>query len=59
MDDIFTQDSTLTEDVLRQAVRSEELPSPSESSLAFIRNFARNFCICNCIEGRAQELLLN
>ncbi len=59
MDDIFTQDSTFTEEVLRLSFRSRERHSPSEGSLEFIRNFARNFRICDCIEGRAQEQLLN
>lgn len=59
MDDIFTQDSIFTDEVLRQAFRGRERHLPSEGSLEFIRNFARNFRICDCIEGRAQELLLN
>ena len=59
MDDIFTQDSILSENVLKQAVRAEEYPSPSRNSLEFIKNFARNFRICGNIEGRAQELILN
>ena len=46
MDDIFTQDSILSENVLKQAVRAEEYPSPSLNSLEFIKNFARNFRIC-------------
>lgn len=59
MDDIFTQDSNFSENVLKQALCSEKLPSPSRSSLEFIRNFARNFRVCGSVEGRAQEFVLN
>ena len=59
MDKIFTQDPILTDDLLKKAMKDEKNPSPKKSSLEFIKNFARNFRICNGVEGRAQELLLN
>ena len=59
MDKIFTQDPIFTDALLKKAIKDEKFPSPKKSSLEFIKNFARNFRICNGVEGRAQELLLN
>lgn len=59
MDDIFTSDLTLTEKVLKLALRGERFPKPSANSMEFIRNFAHNFRICKDVQGGAQELILN
>ncbi len=59
MDDIFTRNFRFNEKVTEEALYSEKELTPSKNSLEFIKNFARNFRVCNAIEGRAQELLLN
>lgn len=59
MDNIFTHDSIFTDKLLDVAMHSEKFPSPSLSSLEFIKNFARNYRVCKDVEGRAGELQLN
>lgn len=59
MDEISTHESKIDRQLLTQALIGEKYPSPAKSSLEFIRNFARNFRISNCVNGRAQELILN
>lgn len=58
MDKNFTQDFKLTDSLLTLALESDKKRSPSETSLAFIRNFARNFKINRC-DGCAHEFVLN
>ncbi len=59
MNRTFTPDLNFTDDLLRNAMRNEHEFSPSEFSLSFIKNFARNFRVYGGIDGRAQELVLN
>ena len=59
MDKTFTPDPVITDELLKKVFKEEKYPSPKKSSLEFVKNFARNFRICNGVEGRAQELLLN
>ncbi len=59
MDNTFTPEFNLSESLIRTALKSESFPSPSESALSFIRNFARNLCVHNEVEGSVQEILLN
>lgn len=59
MDDVFTRNVKLTENIIEAAVKAENMPSPSVISLEFIKNFARNFRMTGGMDGRAQEFILN
>lgn len=59
MDNTFTPDFNLTESLIRAALKIEAFPSPSESALGFIKDFARNLRVHNEVNGPAQEMLLN
>lgn len=45
--------------IIAEALRREQMPSPSPTSLEFIRNFARNFRVCKSENGIIQDLVLN
>lgn len=59
MDDIITSDFTLTDKILRAALKGDVFPEPARESLDFIKSFARNFRVNGNVEGRAQEYILN
>ena len=59
MDETSTLKTKISEKLLERALKSEAFPKATEASLEFIRNFAANFRVCNSVDGRAQELLLN
>lgn len=45
--------------IIAEALRREQMPSPSLTSLEFIRNFARNFRVCKSENGIIQDFVLN
>ena len=49
----------LKHSIIKKALRSERMPSPSLTSLEFIRNFARNFRVCKGENGMVQDFVLN
>ncbi len=59
MDKISTQEFPSKESIITKALRSEKMPKPAETSLAFIRNFAHNFRVQRCANGTLQEFVLN
>ncbi len=59
MDKNSTQDFKLTDSLISLALESDSKSQPSESSLAFIRNFARNFRVCKSDNGIVQDFVLN
>lgn len=60
MDKTSTHNPDFFENLLRQALKSEEFPQPKNSSLEFIRNFARNIRIYNKVDDEAlQKVILN
>lgn len=56
MDKISTP---LTEIVVKKALKKDKFPSPSVSSIEFIRNFARNFRVEKTFKGDIREFVLN
>lgn len=59
MDKTSTTDFTLSENLIKKALKGDLRPSPSKSSLEFIRNFARNFRVQANIDACNNELVLN
>ena len=59
MDKTSTPEFEINGSVIRQALKSEKLPTPGISSLEFIKNFARNFRIQRNVEGDIREMVLN
>lgn len=51
--------TAITEHVIRKALKKEKFPSPSVSSIEFIRNFARNFRVEKTLKGDVREFVLN
>ena len=49
----------ITEQVIREALKTEKFPNPSAMTLEFIRNFARNFKVEKSIKGDVREFVLN
>ena len=49
----------ITEQVISKALKKEKFPSPSASSLEFIKNFARNFRVEKSLNGDFREFVLN
>ncbi|MBQ2808753.1 MAG: hypothetical protein IKJ61_03090 [Bacteroidaceae bacterium] len=49
----------ITEHVIRKALKKEQFPRPSVSSLEFIKNFARNFRAEQGIDADYREFVLN
>lgn len=56
MDEISTP---ITEQLVSMALKKDKYPSPSVSSLEFIKNFARNFRVQRGVDGNIGELVLN
>ncbi|MBR5475258.1 MAG: hypothetical protein IKV17_00365 [Bacteroidaceae bacterium] len=59
MDKTSTTDFTLSENLIKKALKGDLCSSPSKSSLEFIRNFARNFRVQANFDGDIRELVLN
>lgn len=59
MDNKSTSKPELTDSLIEHALKKEKFPKPSASSLAFIRNFARNFRVQRGIDGDMREIVLN
>lgn len=59
MDNKSTSKPKLTDSLIEHALKKEKFPKPSASSLAFIRNFARNFKVHKNFDGDIRELVLN
>ncbi|MBR3612112.1 MAG: hypothetical protein IKL54_02320 [Bacteroidaceae bacterium] len=51
--------SQLKHSIIKKALQGERMPSPSLTSLEFIRNFARNFRVCKGENGMVQDFVLN
>ena len=49
----------LDKDIIKKALQGERMPSPTLTSLEFIRNFARNFRVCKGENGIVQDFVLN
>ncbi|MBE6308728.1 MAG: hypothetical protein E7087_05460 [Bacteroidales bacterium] len=49
----------LQNSIIAQALRSEKMPKPTETSLAFIKNFAYNFRVQQCGDGIVHDFVLN
>ncbi len=54
-----TREKKFDEWILEKALSSDVVQGPSETSLAFIRNFARNFRVKKFNDGSMQEFVLN
>lgn len=54
-----TQIFKLQSAVIAQALKGEKMPCPSETSLAFIKNFAYNFRLMECGDGAMRDFVLN
>lgn len=59
MDKTSTTDFTLSENLIKKALKEDCYLSPSKISLEFIRNFARNFRVQANIDACNNELVLN
>ena len=59
MDKKSTLEFKIDSSVIKQALKNEKFPKPSVSSLAFIKNFARNFRVQKNIEGDIKDYVLN
>lgn len=55
----FTPEFNLQDSLIARALQAEKMPSPSVSSLEFIKNFARNFRVCRSDNGIVQDFVLN
>lgn len=49
----------LTDALISKALKTEEYPSPSVSSLEMIKNFAYNFRVKKCTDEISMEYSLN
>ncbi len=54
-----TRNFKLQSSIIAQSLQSETMPKPSEVSLAFIKNFARNFRVMKCGDGVVRDFVLN
>lgn len=59
MDKKSTSKLELTASLVKQALKKNKYPSPSVSSLEFIKNFARNFKSQGSVEGDIRDYVLN
>ena len=59
MDKTSTTDFTLSENLIKKALKGDLCPSPSKSSLEFIKNFARNYRAKQTADGIMIEYMLN
>ena len=59
MDKTSTPKIKIDGSVIKQALKNENFPKPSVSSLEFLKNFARNFRVQGGVEGNIREMVLN
>jgi hypothetical protein len=59
MDKLFTSDLKLKEKELTSLFSDETRVSPKDSTLDFIKNFARNFRVVKNIDSSLQGFVLN
>ena len=59
MDKTSTPKFKIDGSVIKQALKNENFPKPSVSSLEFLKNFARNFRVQGGVEGDIREMVLN
>ena len=59
MDKNSTPELEITGSLVEQALKRDKYPKPSATSLAFLKNFARNFKVHQSVEGDIRELVLN
>ena len=59
MDDIFTSELNFKEKDILSLFGDELRVSPKESTLDFIKNFARNFKVAKNVETSLQGFILN
>ena len=59
MDDLFTSELKIKEKDIRSLFGDELRVSPKESTLDFIKNFARNFKVAKNVETSLQGFILN
>lgn len=59
MDDLFTQNLKIKEKELNYLFGDEFRASPKETTLDFIKNFARNFRVAKNVETSLQGFILN
>lgn len=59
MDDLFTSELKIKEKDIRSLFGDEFRVSPKESTLDFIKNFARNFKVAKNVETSLQGFILN
>ena len=59
MDDLFTSGLKIKEKDIRSLFGDELRVSPKESTLDFIKNFARNFKVAKNVETSLQGFILN
>jgi hypothetical protein len=59
MDDLFTSELKIKEKDIRSLFGDELRVSPKESTLDFIKNFARNFRVAKNVETSLQGFILN
>jgi hypothetical protein len=59
MDNIFTPKLKNIEQHVSAAMRNEKCYSPKESTLEFIKNFARNFRVDKEADATIQDFILN
>ena len=59
MDDLFTFEFNIKEKELRSLFGDDLRVSPKETTLDFIKNFARNFRVAKNVESSLQGFILN
>ena len=59
MDKLFTPEKKIKEKELRSMFGDELCVSPKESTLDFIKNFARNFRVIKNVDSSLQGFVLN
>ena len=59
MDKLFTSESKIKEKDIRSLLGDELCVSPKESTLEFIKNFARNFRVVKNADSSLQGFVLN
>jgi hypothetical protein len=59
MDKTSTSEFEISGSLIEKALKKEKYPKPSATSLAFLKNFARNFKVHRSVEGDIREMVLN
>lgn len=59
MNENFTPEFKLQKSIIAKALHGDNVPSPSLSSLEFIRNFSRNFRVRKSENGIILDYALN